>query len=82
MDEALNGVAWALATNPEQGLRIPNSNLWLIKTIGHEIEGHYIAPLYIWYSIPDRTKVELLAITKAPLSEYEEEEVDDDEPPF
>ena len=80
LDEALSGVAWALSTNPEEGLRIPNTQLWLIKTLGYEIEGHYIAPLSIWYTLPDENTVLLLSITETPAFSYDDIISDDDIP--
>ena len=67
-DEALNALTWALARRPEEFPIVPGTNgLRLAKTIGFEREGHYIAPLKVWFTIKDENRVILLAITREEL---------------
>ena len=63
MDEALEGVMWALANNAELFPELPNTNIRLIKTREFERKNYKVMPLRVWFTILDENKVRLLAIT-------------------
>lgn len=64
LDEALEGVVWALSTNPEYFQPILNTTLRFVRTIEFEREGFRLIPLKIWFKILDNDHVLLLSITQ------------------
>ena len=82
MDEALEGVMWALAKNAELFPELPGTNIRVIKTREFERKRFRVTPLKVWFTILDENKVRLLAITtKSDEFDfyYEEEEVFEEE---
>ena len=73
-DEALEGVMWALSTNPEYFEPIPGTTLRFVRTIEFERDGLKLIPLKIWFRIIDENKVELLSISQD-WFEYEDDDI-------
>src|SRR5437660_281803 len=74
VDEALNGLSWALATKPEVYEIVPNtSRLRLAKTKPYQRGDTMIPALKVWFSIEDDTTVRLRAITDERGANVEEE---------
>jgi hypothetical protein len=63
LDEALEGVVWALSTKPEYFEPIPGTTLRFVRTIEFERENTGLMPLKIWFRILDDNAVELLSVT-------------------
>jgi hypothetical protein len=89
MDEALEGVVWALAKNAELFPEIPNSNIRCIKTREFVRKGFKIVPLKIWFTILSEDRILLLSISRTDEDSLFDDEVldyeevtDDSDIPF
>lgn len=82
MDEALEGVIWALSKNAELFPELPNTNIRVIKTREFERKRFSVTPLKVWFTILNENTVRLLSITTISdeFDFYEEEVIDDDTP--
>ena len=64
LDAALEGVAWALATNAEHYAVIKGTQrLRMIKTYHYTRDDVWIPPLKIWFTIEDENHVLLRGVT-------------------
>lgn len=82
LDEALEGVMWALARNAEHFPEIPNTNIRCIKTLEFERSNTLLLPLKIWFTIIDENTVLLLSISQDTIEYGFNDDWGDDEIPF
>src|SRR5262249_12484859 len=65
IDEALNAVTWALATDPQQFPAIPGtSGLRLARTVSYQRGDVFVPGLKIWFVILADGAVELRMVTR------------------
>lgn len=72
ISELIEGVLWAISTNPEKFPTIPGTRMQFVRTIEFERD-QLLVPMKIWFTCIDDNQIEILSFAQDTLHETEDD---------